>query len=460
MTFDSTEYSVSNENMMLVGRDIPNSKTNSSLHLLLVSQQHLMGLSLGYSSPAIPDMKKPGRRLRLNDQEESLFSSFMTIGALCGGLIAGFIVDYFGRKLSYLITCIPFVMGWLLIAYAESVWTLYFGRIVSGVCVDITCLNTSVYVNEIASPQIRGTLGSWFQLFVNAGILIAYSLGSYVPWTYLALFSAVVPILFMIMMCFMHESPVWLLRQNNVEGAMQSLHFFRGENYDIQGELDDLQREKQNEVELTVKELQNPAIFKPLLIIEVEMCLQQFFGINGVIFNLVTIFGKAKSSMSPNNQGIIVGCVMFVASVVASIFMDKAGRRLLLLIGAFVMCVSMFLLGTFFYLDKYDRETADQLTWLPILCTILFFRTYIPWLSMSELFPAKAVSYASSLATASNWMFAFIITKTFEDLKGALSFYGVFWLYGSVCFVAIIFVWFFVPETKGKSSEEIQQIFT
>uniref|UniRef100_T1JHA6 Major facilitator superfamily (MFS) profile domain-containing protein n=1 Tax=Strigamia maritima TaxID=126957 RepID=T1JHA6_STRMM len=417
------------------------------------------GLVVGYSSPAGPDMDKPGRRLQLEPQEKSLFSSIVNIGALFGGLLAGFLIDYFGRKLTFLITCIPYVIGWLFIVYAHSVWMLYVGRVITGVCVGITCLNTSVYITEIASPKIRGVLGSFFQLFINFGILIAYTVGSYVPWTYLAVYSAILPIIFMILMSFMPESPVWLLRNDNILGANQSLQFFRGENYDIAGEIDDLQREKQNEVKLSLKELRNPVILKPLLIIEMEMLLQQFSGINAVVFNIADIFSAAKGSLGANEQGMIVGCVMVVASIVAAFFMDRAGRRVLLLLCSVVMTLSLFTLGVFFILMSMNRN------WLPVLCLVVFIFVFnlgfgpIPWLSMSELFPVKARSFASSVATATSWLVSFVITKTFQDLQDVIQQYGVFWLYGSVSFLAIILVFFFVPETKGKSQEEIQNSF-
>uniref|UniRef100_T1JMS1 Major facilitator superfamily (MFS) profile domain-containing protein n=1 Tax=Strigamia maritima TaxID=126957 RepID=T1JMS1_STRMM len=314
------------------------------------------GLIIGYSSPAGPDMDKPGRRFHLEEQEKSWFSSIVNIGALFGGLLAGILVDYFGRKLGFLITCFPYVIGWLFIVYAQSVWVLYLGRIITGVCVGLTCLNTSVYVTEIASPQIRGVLGSFFQLFINTGILIAYALGAYVPWTYLATFSAIIPLILMISMSFMPETPVWLLRSGNIEGARQSLQFFRGEDYNIEGEIDDMQREKQNEVKLSLKELLNPVIFKPLLIIEMEMLLQQFSGINAVVFNIKSIFEAAKSSLGANEQSVIVACFMVVASIVASFFMDRAGRRILLLICNIAMSISLFLLGMFFISININRK--------------------------------------------------------------------------------------------------------
>ena len=226
----------------------------------------------------------------------------------------------------------------------------------------------------------------------------------------------------------------------------------------------------------------SPVIVKPLIISIGLMVFQQFCGINAVLFNAASIFADAgfKNSKLVSTS---VGLIQFVGTGLACLIMDKAGRRILLLIMAIGMCVALVGLGLYFEIyipPKDDSSSSDavslvgsishsvpasKISWLSILCIVLFNLAFslawgpIPWLVMSEIFPLRARGPASSIATLSNWLLVFIVTNRFPSMQAGLTPQGTYWFFGGWCFVGFVFVYLLMPETKGKTLEEIEALF-
>ena len=152
-------------------------------------------------------------------------------------------------------------------------------------------------------------------------------------------------------------------------------------------------------------------------------------------------------------------------TILAVILVDRLGRKVLLLVSEIFMIISMAALGTFFYLKDNQPDTLDSIGWLPLVSLMLFIAAFaiglgpMPWLMTSEIVPQKVKGPATSIATFINWMLAFIATKTFVDLKKGLTDAGAFWFFGAICVLGLFFCFFAVPETAGKTSEEIQLFF-
>ena len=202
-----------------------------------------------------------------------------------------------------------------------------------------------------------------------------------------------------------------------------------------------------------------------------------------MLFNAANIFGTAGFS-NGKLVSITVGLVQFVGTGLACLIMDKAGRRILLLTTALGMCVSLLALGVYFEIymppaspangglasdtvsllgSASHSEPATTISWLSILSIVLFFLSFalasgpVPWLVMSEIFPLRARGPASSFATLANWTMAFIVTNTFKSMVATLTNQGVYWSYAGLCFLAFLFL--LMPETKGKTLEEIETMF-
>ena len=200
-------------------------------------------------------------------------------------------------------------------------------------------------------------------------------------------------------------------------------------------------------------------VYKPLIISLALMFFQQMSGVNAVIFYAGSIFTSAGFGGNPDVAAVIVGAVQVVATFVSCILMDRLGRRILLLLAGSVMCLSTVAFGVYYFLDN------PNLNWLPLVSLngfIIFFSLGwgpIPWLVLGEIFPDRVKGFASGAAAMTNWFLAFLVTKEFTQVEAAIHNYGTFWLFSGVCLLGVIFVAIFMPETKGKSLEEIQRNF-
>ncbi|XP_067868513.1 solute carrier family 2, facilitated glucose transporter member 8 isoform X1 [Heterodontus francisci] len=442
------------------------------------------GFVLGYSSPAIPELEANSNPyLKLDTTQASWFGSLVTIGAAVGGIIGGWIVDKIGRKPSLMICAFPYVSGFMMIIAAQNVWMLYGGRVLTGLASGVTSLVVPVYISETAHPKVRGLLGSSVQLMVVTGIMGAYVGGMVLPWYWLAVVSSLPPTIMVALMCFMPETPRYLLSVNKCAEALQVLAWLRGPEVDSEWECRQIEAScDEQDTKFSLSELKNPAIYKPVLIGIFLMLFQQLSGINAVMFYAETIFEQANFENSSEGT-VIVGGVQVVFTAVAALIMDKAGRKLLLAISALIMSISAAVFGVYFKiwqahinnssLHKTDILTAHNLvseaisapTWLPLVCLVVFIAGFalgcgpIPWLVMSEIFPVRARGLASGACVIANWLTAFLVTKEFQDLVENITQYGTFWLFSSFCFMNLLFTIFFVPETKGKTLEQIEAHF-
>ncbi|XP_032636694.1 solute carrier family 2, facilitated glucose transporter member 8 isoform X2 [Chelonoidis abingdonii] len=382
------------------------------------------GFVLGYSSPAIPDLKKiSDSKLRLDTHEASWFGSVVTLGAAAGGILGGCMVDKVGRKLSLMLCSIPYVSGFTIIISAQNVWMLYIGRILTGLASGITSLVVPVYISEISHSKIRGTLGSCVQLMVVTGILGAYAAGMALRWRWLAVLCSFPPCIMLVFMSFMPETPRFLLKQKKRTEAMAALQFLRGSEVDHEWECRQIETHAEEQHRLSVAEFKNPSIYKPFLIGVALMFFQQVTGINAIMFYAETIFEEANFKDS-RMASVVVGSIQVFFTAVAALIIDKTGRKVLL-------SLSGFALG-----------------WGPI-----------PWLVMSEIFPLKARGISSGACVLTNWFMAFLITKEFHDLTGFLTSYGTFWLFSVFCILNVTFTVLYVPETKGRTLEQIEAHF-
>ncbi|XP_050046257.2 solute carrier family 2, facilitated glucose transporter member 8-like [Dermacentor andersoni] len=429
-----------------------------------------MGTNLGYSSPAIPSLKNniTDGGLEINESEETWFGSLMTLGALTGGLVAGFLVDSLGRKLSIIFSSLGFIAGWVLIATAGTVVVLCLGRVITGFFTGLVSLAVPVYVSEISRPQVRGTLGTGIQLSVTIGILGVFFFGKFLSWSSLAILCLTLPAAMAVLMIFMAESPRWLMQKGKREDALKALQFLYAAGTDYEGERNNIEMNlKLNSSEsFHVRELQQPFIYKPILISLFLMFAQQMSGINAVMFYAVSIFQSAGTTIPPEDCMVIIGVVQVIATLGATMVMDKGGRRVLLLTSAALLALSLGVLGGYHYVKATKGDEAvESIGWLPLVCLSLFIIGFscgmgpIPWLMMGELLPARVRGFATGICTSFNWTMAFVVTKTFNDMLELLKPYGTYWFFCVVMIISFFVVVLTLPETKGKTLEEIEAAF-
>ncbi|XP_034108149.1 facilitated trehalose transporter Tret1 isoform X3 [Drosophila nasuta] len=425
------------------------------------------GTLLGWTSPSEKEITDgDAYSFDVNDEQFSWVGAFMTLGAAVVCIPIGFLINFIGRKWTMLLLVLPFVLGWALLIWAQNVVMMYIARFILGIAGGAFCVTAPMYTGEISQKDIRGTLGSFFQLMITIGILFVYGVGSGLNVFWMSIVCGLLPIIFGIIFFFMPESPTYLVSKNRSEAAIKSIQWLRGKEYDYAPEMEELHqidREiREQEVNIWAA-LTRPVTIKAMSISLGLMFFQQVSGINAVIFYSAGIFTAAKTGINESMSTILIGVMQVVATFVSTLVVDKLGRRILLLASGIVMALSTTAIGVYFFLKDQDEAQVENLGWLPVTSLCVFIIMFsigfgpVPWLMMGELFATDIKGFAGSIAGTTNWVLAFIITKTFKNLTDGLGTGGTFWLFAGLTVVGIVFVFFIVPETKGKSLNEIQQ---
>ncbi|KAG6460778.1 hypothetical protein O3G_MSEX012210 [Manduca sexta] len=429
------------------------------------------GTMLGWSSPVMYKITQPNSTdydFPVSVSQGDWISSVINLGAAAICIPIGLIMDIIGRKKTMLCLVLPFTLGWLLITFGTSVGMLIAGRFVTGIAGGAFCVTAPAYTSEIAQDSIRGTLGSYFQLMITVGILFAYAVGSYTSVFVFNILCLLIPIIFGVVFFFMPESPNYLVVKNRNDEAREALVRLRGSQYDVDYELDKLKQkaeEARNNPVSYMNAITKKNAIKAIVICYSLMLCQQLSGINAVIFNTSTIFGAAGAAISASISTIVIGVIQVVATFGSSLVVDRLGRRILLLLSALVMCLCSTALGVFFFLQDTHGQDAPivlAINWLPLLSLSLFIVAFsiglgpIPWMMAGDLCLIDIKAFVSSTAGTLNWLLSFTVTSTFNSLNTAIGSGQVFWMFAGIMLLGFVFIFFVVPETKGKSVDEIQ----
>ncbi|XP_033110241.1 solute carrier family 2, facilitated glucose transporter member 8-like [Anneissia japonica] len=441
----------------------------------------MVGYTLAYTSPAVPDMEDRGV-LKTTDQI-SWFGSLVAVGAIFGCPIAGFCVGYYGRKNSVILCSLPFVAGYGMIAFLDNMTALYIGRILTGIGTGMVTLSTPVYIAELSSPDLRGMLVGGSHLFLGVGMLLVNAFGISLSYVWLALVGCAISTLLGVLMLFMPETPHYCIIKHGRSRALAALKWLRGQEYDVDREYELIASDIHSKsTDFQYREFFQPNLYIPLSISVIMGMLKQFSGNNTIWFYTVTILEKSSTTMDKHVAVIIVIVVLVVATLVSILLIDRTGRRILLIVAGIGMCISSSTFGLYYKLEEKKLNdafindvnfteststppTSPDLTWLSLTSLIVYTLSFslawgpIPLLIMSEILPARAKGPASAVATAVNWLSAFIVTKVFFKMSVVMTDAGVFWFYGGVSLLSVIFVALCLPETKGRSLEEIARHF-
>ncbi|XP_076823022.1 facilitated trehalose transporter Tret1-like isoform X2 [Clavelina lepadiformis] len=327
-------------------------------------------------------------------------------------------------------------------------------------------LYSQTYVGEISTQRYRGLLGAGNQLSIVIGIFIIYAIGGALDWRWLALTSAAVPTLYCILCLFIPETPRHLYMKNKRRESQSVLQYIR-QTADVDAEIDEMHDSiTMYSTEATWKDIIfTSAIRKPLLLSAASMFLQQFSGINCVMFYSKNIFKDAGFETDAKQQMglLLVAGIQIIFTFISCLLIDKTGRKVLLIISTTVMCLSMITFGVYFQLT--DGNDSHNLTWLALASLMVYMAAFsiglgpIPWILMVELIPLRAKGKCGGIVTTINLLSAFIITKEFKDLTVHITNQGTYWFFAGISFLALLFTIFLIPETKDRSLEDIERSF-
>ena len=342
------------------------------------------------------------------------------------------------------------------------------------------CLfSIQIYIAEISPSHLRGLFGATTQLSVAIGIFAVYGLGiiSVLDYYWLALVGLGITVVFLFMAMTLWETPRWLIKHGYANKARDSLLFFRGSSYDVSSEQTEIEIQVGNEENLSgmtlLKIFRASSTLRPIVLSIFIMFFQQFCGINAVIFYAEDIFELTKYK---NNAALVssfaVGATEVLGTFIGVILADLAGRRILLAAGGFGMFLSSGAMGAFYYLNSEpychpgSSDCKDNLNPLAIASIIVYVMSFsiawggLPWLLLSEIIPLRVRGAGMGIAGGASWVFAAFVTGFFKEYQKLIKPWGAFWSFSLICALSIIFVTVFIPETKGKSLEDIEHYFS
>ena len=428
----------------------------------------LGGLLFGYDTGVISGAELFFRKdFTLSTFALEVIVSGVLAGATVGALGGGHLADLFGRRKLLITTAIIFAAGAILCAAAQSPEMLGVGRIIVGLGIGLSSSTVPVYISEVAPAEARGWQVSLFQLAITVGILLAYlvdyAFAQVQGWRWMFGLAVVPAAIFASGMLFLPESPRWLVRRGRREVARAMLARIRGtqtvdeELLEIEGSL------AQAKESGRLSDLLAPSLRRSLIIGIGLAIFQQITGINTVIYYAPVII---QSAGIPSASGAIlatagIGLVNVLMTIVSMRLIDRKGRKPLLLTGIAGMVVTLGLLGLVFRMPSHTGVVA----WLAVISMMAYVASFaislgpIFWLLISEIYPLKIRNSAQGLAATFNWGSNLLVTLTFLTLVEKLGPSWTFWLYGLSAVGAWIFSYYFVPETKGRTLEEIENFW-
>jgi sugar porter (SP) family MFS transporter len=434
----------------------------------------LNGLLFGYDQGVISGaLSFVARDLHLGTTLQEIVTSWVTLGALFGALVAGDLADRFGRQKAMLVGAVLFALGALGSSLAPGTAVLVISRFVIGFGVGVASLAGPLYAAEMAPASIRGRFVSTYQLALTGGILLAYiadfALSSSGRWRVMLGLAIIPGVLLLVVALGMPDTPRWYLRHGRRAEAKATLAKTIGCD-DVDRRLDTMQAQLAKTMGVKWKDVFAPNLRRALWVATGLAIFQQVTGINAVIYYADKIFGFAGFT-TPHQQTIAtilaVGVVNVLATLIALAWIDKFGRKPLLYAGLIGMTAALLAIGVAFaVLGHHAAGGRPSVTGIvTLLATVVYIACFafslgpVVWTMISEIFPNRIRGKAIGVATAVNWGAAFIVTQFFLSIVNAIGTAAVFFIFAGLCVVTYFWVMVKVPETKGKTLEQIQTAF-
>jgi sugar porter (SP) family MFS transporter len=408
-------------------------------------------------------------------------TSSALVGCMLGAILCIILSDQLGRKRLLIFSGFLFSLSAIGTALSDTFWWFNFYRIAGGLAMGIALNLSPLYIAEIAPPEKRGMFVTINQLLIMIGVLLAQVInwqislldtampdeatfdqiatswnGKY-GWRWMFGVEVVPAILFFILMFFVPESARWLIKNNEESKARKILQRIGGEFYEnlSVSEIKTTLR-KEDLARVNFKELMNSRVVKFLAIGIFLSFLQQWSGVNVIIYYAADIFQAAGYTLKQMMLNIVViGSVMVLSVFITLFTVDKFGRKKLLLIGTSAMAFLYLLIGYSFYVDQGGLVVVFL-----VLANVMFYSfTLAPllWVVLSEIFPTRIRGAAMSIAALAHWVGNFTLTYSFPTIKESLGWANNFWLYGIICAFGFVVLYLVLPETKGKSLEQIER---
>jgi len=460
-------------------------KQNKGLVIVIASTAALGGLLFGFDtgviSGAIPFLQD---YFELTDSQIESITALGLIGAVFGALVTGRLTDFLGRRKVILGSAFVFATGAVWTGFAPTVTQLMISRFYLGLAIGVSSFAVPLYISEISPTKIRGRLVSMFQLLITVGILAAYlsdraladnsNPESWRPMLWVGVFPAI--ILF-VGMFFLPDTPRWLMSKGREEESRRILAKIEFPEFIDKSIAEMKQQIALEEMQAGWREIFKPWLRNALIIAVGIMFFQQFVGINTVIYYSPKIFLAAgfEGNEAAIAAAVIVGVVNVLFTIVSLFIIDRLGRRKLFFIGVSGITIALISMGLGFMIEGVSKWFLVS----SMLVYIAFFAISLGplgWLIITEVFPTRVRGLGSSIGSLSNWGFNTLVVWTFFKMASAFGnakdvvvpegsdlstacptcVGSVFWVFAAVALIGLVWGYFFIPETKNVSLEEIE----
>jgi len=418
----------------------------------------LFGFDTAVINGAIVFIKQ---QFRLSDSQTEIAASSLLLGCVVGASVAAFTSDRFGRKRVLLVAATLFTLSSIGAALPRDLIEFAVARLVGGVAIGIASTLSPLYIAEISPAQKRGLLVSLNQLAIVTGILLSYSVNYLLTgagpanWRWMFASAAVPSIAFFLTLLFIPESPRWLMQKGREREAKHFLAQMVGPR---------AASEEIEAIRAAISEesgdLLDPAFRKALIVAVLIALFSQFTGINTIIYYGSIVFLEHVPHQTASTAlwaNVIIGAINFAATVVGMLLIDRSGRKPLLMSAFGGMALSLVAVSAAIHF-----QASGVMVLIFVLTYVACFAVGVgtgTWVLMSEICPTRVRGRAMSVATVFLWCGTLVVTLTFLSLVNLFTAAGVFLLYAIVSIAAFLFVWRGVPETKGRTLEEIEKFW-
>ncbi len=441
------------------------------------------GILFGYDTAVISGTTEIVKnQFCLTDMMEGWYVGCALIGSIAGVLVAGTLSDYLGRKVTMLISAALFSISAIGCAVCGSFDGLVAYRIVGGIGIGIVSIVSPIYISEVSPAKIRGTLVSLYQLAVTMGFLLAYLMnwiidaninpeisGDVTLWQKMMhteawrgmLGSETIPaLLFFLIIFFIPESPKWLIVKGNLDKAARVLGKIYGSDREITEEIEYTQKSLHGDRSGSWADLLKPGILVAVIAGSAIAILGQFMGVNAVLYYGPKIFSDAGFE-NPMFSTVLVGVVNMVTTVLAVFIIDRVGRKQLIYWGVTGMIICLLAIGIYFaWGSSLGLGNGFMLTFFLayVFCCAISISAIV-FVLLSEMYPNSVRGRAMSIAGFSLWIGTYLIGQLTPVLLG-WSQAGTFFIFAAMCIPYMLIMWKVIPETTGKTLEEIEEYWT
>jgi len=461
-----------------------------------------LGMMVSLPTIVIAALRNAPSGLSMNDSQASWFAGIILVCQPMGSVLSGVLSEAAGRKKCMMFVALPQLAGWLLMYFAEDLPVLYVAGLMMGFSIgfmEAPCLS---YVGEITQPHLRANMCTLTSMQVPTGYLVMYLLGTLLDWRNASACSAIMPVLTVLAISQVPESPLWLLKKGRVGEAEAALCWLRGwvTPSDVRREFANLQayyekskmeapqtrspRKGQVYIEVPkngngprledsrppkaslsfwekMKDLTRPEMMRPLRLVVLYFFFYHCGGLTGLRPYMVITFKQFRLTVDPYWLTVASALLQIVGAIVCMLTIHRLGKRVISLVSMSMCAFSVLSLGGYALAARNGYH--QPLVPLGLFAALFFFTNIgiaaVPWALISEVFPTRGKGMGGGVSSAAYYIMYFLVTKTFVNVEDLLGLHGVFFLYGGLGVVGLVYIYCCLPETEGKRLEDIEKFF-